>query len=93
MSGCGWYDPEDDREDVAYEIRRQEEVDAEADRRRAAEVSLETLALHEAQAEGARAGSQGLSVNLNPYESGPLYDAWLRGWYAASSVRAARLVA
>lgn len=91
-------DPDDEREDVAYDKRRQDEVDAEADaleaKRRAAGMSHEEWSIQDAYAEGTRCGAQGSAHGLNPFQTGtPEYDAWSRGWYAANSVRAARMVA
>lgn len=57
-------------------------------------MSPEELSLQDAYAEGARAGAQGLSYSLNPFQSDTgEHDAWGRGWTAAAAVRAARMVA
>ena len=62
--------------------------------RNAAGITVEELALQDAHAEGARAGAQGLSHTLNPFQDEtPEHEAWLRGWQGAASVRAARMVA
>jgi hypothetical protein len=52
--------------------------------RTAAGISIEELALQDAHAEGARAGSKHLSPSLNPFQSGcEEFEAWERGRLAA----------
>lgn len=63
------------------------------DIRNAAGVSIEDLALQDAHAEGARAGSRGFSFSLNPWADhrSPEHEAWNRGWRAATDARVSRL--
>lgn len=73
----------------------QEEVDDAAEareieaKRNAARITIEELALQDAYAEGARAGSIGTAAGLNPWADhhSTEYAAWERGRSAAESAR------
>jgi hypothetical protein len=62
--------------------------------RNAAGMSPEELSIQDAYSEGARVGALGLAFSLNPFQDNtPEHESWARGWTAASSQRAARMVA
>ena len=55
---------------------------------------MEQTSLVDAFLDGQNVGKLGLSCSLNPFQDGtPEHDAWHRGWTAAATQRAARMVA
>jgi ribosome modulation factor len=85
----GTYDMDGDR--FRYEPSTDEEP---MQIRNASGISPEELSIQDAYSEGARVGALGLPHSLNPFQDNtPEHESWTRGWTAASSQRAARMVA